>query len=49
MSERRCVITNLLDLELTIDPTPQGGIFGTMDLYLMACSFQEKNDCKIRL
>jgi len=34
---------NILDLELTIDPAPPGGIFGTMIfLYLMVCSIQEE-------
>jgi len=39
-----------VDLELTIDPAHPGEIFGTMIfLYLMVCSIQKKNDCKIML
>ena len=35
-------IDDFIDLDLTIDPAPPGGIFGTMlFLYLMICSIQK--------
>ena len=42
-------MSDLLDLELTIDPaTPPGGISGTMIfLYLMVCSIQKKMIAKV--
>ena len=40
--DRRSAYVCIIDLELTIDPAPPGGIFGTMIfLYLMVCSIHK--------